>query len=199
MKRILMDWIVKMYIWTIIKYLNFKMYNYQKRIRECFYLLEQPVLFPLYGFLQLQLMIVVTIHRIRLLVIIFMEINLHQAILLLMLIYSFNISIQTKTAYLCVIRSRHFYLEMDVHSWTYNLQITFYTWLIIQIYQTQLTGAKFKYNVRAEVLYKFPHHKVLTALVQVVLYYLMQFIYIQCYIVLITNNLCIIITILVVP
>ncbi len=138
MLRILMDWMIKMYIWTTTKYLNFKKYNHKKRNRECFYLLKQPALV---GYLQLQL-IVVTIHRIRSLVIIFMEINLHQAILLLMLIYSFNILIQTKIAYLCAIRSRHFYLEMDVHSWTYNLQIINYTWLIFQIYQTQLTGAK---------------------------------------------------------
>jgi hypothetical protein len=33
-----------------------------------------------------------------------------------MLIYSFNILIQTKIAYLGVIRFRCYYLEMDVHS-----------------------------------------------------------------------------------
>ena len=158
MKKLLMDWMVKMYILTIMKYLNFKKYNYKKRNQYFFYLLEQHVLFSYYRHLQLQLT-VVTIHRDRVVVIsLFMEFILHQANKLLMLIY-FKIMMAI-IAYLGVIC--RFKVEMDAYNWTHNLQIKFYPWLIIQIYQTQLIGAKFKQLVRVVILY--PHYIVLAVL-----------------------------------
>ena len=94
---------VKMYILTIMKYLNFKKYNYQKRNQYFFYLLEQPVLVPLYGYLNLQLTVVI-IHRDWVVVVsLFMEINLHQPIMLQMLINSSKVTIQSRIACLCVI------------------------------------------------------------------------------------------------